>query len=596
MGAIGAVLARNGPADPDVAARMVAVVPHRGTVHAVVTLGASVLCAVAYPDRRDAVLASDAGLAGAFVGALDNREELTAWLAEREVVLSSVEPAAIMLAMFRLLGEETPNRLRGTFAGIVTDGARLWAFRDHLGFCPLFYRDAPAGFYAATEAKQVVAGAAIPAEPDPDVVERIFYGRYDDDTPAALKGVRRLQKSSVIAVTRERASVRRYWHPEGLLETARLAAREVDEGFHTLMAQAVRRMLTRETAVSLSGGIDSSAVAAYAASAALAAGYPLAAISAVYPSAPSVDERPYTEAVAAYLQMALRTYEPAARPTDRLREWMRLCDGPVPTISLPEIDENYSLAGRLGYRTVLTGELGEFVYDMRRHLVSHLLWHARAGALRAHARAEHARGASWPTIGRRILSASMPRTLTAWYLRWRQPGGGRRIPEWLDTRTANEVPYFVDLELPPGQRWIQQQLLAFVGPGITLEADEVCAAARGVHVRRPLADVDLWEFFLSLPAEMKFPDSHPKTLVRRMLRGRVPDSILDRSDKTTFNEAVLSKIDYDALRRWLTDPPRRIRGVNYEILASRLARRDFGIVDFIWAKDLAAAHAFLSLW
>ena len=35
----------------------------------------------------------------------------------------------------------------------------------------------------------------------------------------------------------------------------------------------------------------------------------------------------------------------------------------------------------------------------------------------------------------------------------------------------------------------------------------------GVDVRRPFVDVDLWEFFLSLRAEVKFPDTRSKTLV-----------------------------------------------------------------------------------
>jgi hypothetical protein len=115
----------------------------------------------------------------------------------------------------------------------------------------------------------------------------------------------------------------------------------------------------------------------------------------------------------------------------------------------------------------------------------------------------------------------------------------------------------------------------------------------GIRVRRPWADVDLWEFFLSLPAETKFPDARRKALARELLRGRVPDVILDRKGKVVFDDSIMERIDYPALRRWLVDPPVRVRGVDYELLEKRLADEDFGVWDHIWAKDLAAVHAFV---
>jgi hypothetical protein len=117
-----------------------------------------------------------------------------------------------------------------------------------------------------------------------------------------------------------------------------------------------------------------------------------------------------------------------------------------------------------------------------------------------------------------------------------------------------------------------------------------------MRVRRPFADVDLWEFFLSLPAEQKFPANETKGLVRRLLRGRVPDSILDRTDKTHFNDYIMASVDYVELGRWLREPQVRIRGVDYRALADRLDAKDLSLAEYIWAKDLAGVHAFLDLW
>jgi len=38
----------------------------------------------------------------------------------------------------------------------------------------------------------------------------------------------------------------------------------------------------------------------------------------------------------------------------------------------------------------------------------------------------------------------------------------------------------------------------------------------------------------------------------------------------------------------------RVEGVDYELLEKRLADEDFKMRDLMWARDLAAIHAFVS--
>lgn len=102
--------------------------------------------------------------------------------------------------------------------------------------------------------------------------------------------------------------------------------------------------------------------------------------------------------------------------------------------------------------------------------------------------------------------------------------------------------------------------------------------------------------FLSLPAEIKYPDLRPKTLLRRLARGHVPDAILDRRDKTYFDDHMMKQIDYPVLKQMLTKPSHRVRGVDYERLAARLDRQDLTLIDWIWANDLVRIHAFLKQW
>jgi hypothetical protein len=169
------------------------------------------------------------------------------------------------------------------------------------------------------------------------------------------------------------------------------------------------------------------------------------------------------------------------------------------------------------------------------------------------------------------------------------------FPDWLELSVIQEVNYRRWWR-HPRDRWQAEQLAFFVGPGIGPEADAICAAVCGIRARSPWMDVDLTEFFLSLPAEVKFPDYARKSLVRRLLRGKVPNPILERRDKTFFNDWIMDNIDYPTLRKLLINPSHRIKGVNYDVLGEHLNREDLAMAEFKWAFDLAKCHAFLSLW
>jgi len=144
--------------------------------------------------------------------------------------------------------------------------------------------------------------------------------------------------------------------------------------------------------------------------------------------------------------------------------------------------------------------------------------------------------------------------------------------------------------------WREEQLAFVRATGIGLDASELLQAVCGVRERRPWTDVDLYEFFLSLPAEVKYPDVRAKTLVRNLLRGTVHDTILDRRQKTSFSDRYLDQIDYESLRRWLSQPAYRLTGIDSKVLEERLAHGSFGPAEYKWAIDLAKSQLFLAQW
>jgi asparagine synthase (glutamine-hydrolysing) len=274
-----------------------------------------------------------------------------------------------------------------------------------------------------------------------------------------------------------------------------------------------------------------------------------------------------------------------------------MLDGPVDTVSVPELAEGYRAARAAGARTVLTGELAEYVLAMNQHVVPHLLLAGRWGAASRRLREERRRGNSWPATVRPHIVPMLPRGIARRYAHLR----GRDavlLPPWIDLGRVNGFEARPDLRVPARRRWAEAQLEP-TGRGVTsptLEADALCAAAVGVHVRRPFTDVDLWEFLLSLRAETKFPNRVVKVLLRRAMAGLLPAEILWRRDKTAFDDHIVATADWPELERWILRTPHRIVGVDYRLLGDRLSRRELSIAELKWARDVAQVHAFLSRW
>jgi asparagine synthase (glutamine-hydrolysing) len=595
VGALAIVHSRSAPPDAAVVERMLQAAPHRGPELAVRVCGQAALGVSNDPEFRDAWIAEDDSAVAVFAGTLDNREELAAELRRDGVELGRADPAVVVLAGFRAWGDRLAERLRGAFTGGISDGSTLRCFRDHIGFRSLFFRDESRGVFVATEAKQIVAGAGVTREPDLEGLENLFWGGGPKN---ALRGIERFPRGSRGTLHSDGSwSVTGYWDPAGLLETARLTVDDACDRLLELFDQAIGRTVTGTDAIWLSGGIDSPTVAAFAAPRHLElAGRPLRAVSAVFPHLPSVDERHYIELVSDYLKLELHTYVPQARSLDDIEFWVRILDAPVDTLSIPETAEGLLQARRSGARTVLSGELFEYAATARQFAVAHLILHGRWRAAARRVREQRKRGRPWLSIVRPLLLEMAPPFVATRVARWRERDY-RHLPMWMDVEKAGGRGYRPDLAIPARRRWSWLQLTS-VGAGSAspnMDANEICAAYCGARLRYPLVDVDLWEFLLRLPAEVKFPDRVLKRLVRDAMHGRLPEEILWRRDKTSFDEHVLGTAEYPELRRWILGTNGyRMPGVDYRLLAERLEREELGVFELQRSRDLARIHAFVS--
>jgi asparagine synthase (glutamine-hydrolysing) len=586
VGALAAVAWRGG-VPPGTVERMLEAAPHRGDRAHVLTDGDVAIGVVHRAGYADASVGRHARFSVALAGRLDEDPRR----GRGHPPTSS--DAQRLAEAWADQGPDVVARLRGAYAATVTDGERLWAFRDHFGNRPLFsYHDSDR-WVVATEVKQVVAGASLPRSPDLDHLHRLLTTGAVEST--AIQGVRRLRRARL---TEGRAGgtprATRYWNPRDLIETDTRSFPEAAEGLWHHLQVASRRPLTGADVLQLSGGLDSTAIAGCIADAP-----GVRALTYVYPDHPSVDESRWTRLVADHLGLDLTSVVSQVTGLEDLERYVRLTDGPVELIALPEVAESYALCAGLGARTVLDGQVAEFLLSVSSYVFDHLVTHGRVAAAGRVVRSHHLAGRPWGIVARSLRRSFTPTAVHGWRHRRRIAQGRvhlHAVPSWMDrAQMFEEVREVLPLHARIGarERWryLQTQPLEGESPGF--EADDVLAAAAGVEVRRPFADVDLWEYVLALRAEVRYRDHRRKPLLREAMRGRLPDAVVDREDKTVFDEAMLAACDYPTLRTYLKSPPERMRGVDYELLNERIEREVLDAKELQWARDLAKIHAFL---
>jgi asparagine synthase (glutamine-hydrolysing) len=200
-------------------------------------------------------------------GELYNTDELRRELISRGHTFTSRSDTEVLLVSYMELGSRCPEKLNGIFAFAVWDCARqtLFLARDRLGVKPLFYADRGDYLVFGSELKAVLAHPHIKPEVDAEgLAEVLAVGPARTPGHGVFRGVAEIKPGWSLEYGRGVARHRRHWSLESHPHTddARTNARRVRE----FLEDTAERQLVPDVPVCtlLSGGLDSSAVTAFA--------------------------------------------------------------------------------------------------------------------------------------------------------------------------------------------------------------------------------------------------------------------------------------------------------------------------------------------
>ena len=166
-------------------------------------------------------------------------------------------------------GDECVQRFRGMFAFGIWDSPkrRLLLVRDRLGVKPLYWARAGETLLFASEMKAILASGLVTAKPNTPVLSEVLATRYTSGTETLFEGIYKLLPGHRLVFEGGDIRIDKYWDlpldgPDPELE--RLSDETLVDRFRDLLTESVRLRLMADVplGVFLSGGIDSSAVAA----------------------------------------------------------------------------------------------------------------------------------------------------------------------------------------------------------------------------------------------------------------------------------------------------------------------------------------------
>lgn len=479
-------------------------------------------------------------------GRLDNRTELGRNLDLSDRNDSDLE---IVESAWERAGTNCLGELIGDWAlGVFNHHKRtLFLAKDFLGTRPLYYFrcDRYVAWSSLLEPLIVLADKLT-------LCERYFAGWLAGFPEAHLtpyQEIHSVPPASLVRITQQATRVERYWNFEPR-PIPRYSDTEYEEHFRALFFESVRRRLRTAAPVlaELSGGMDSSAIVCVADRLAATESVPPVETASFFDdSEPNWNERPFFTAVEA--QRGHTGFHLNVASDGRL---LPERDGSLPVTPahgahLSESQASFSdFLAKGGFRVLLSGVGGDEFTGGVPTGIPELADLISGGNPKAFLR----QAFLWSLASRKPLlqvvgkavrsflpSLWASRSRTQWPMPWVNAAFLRRNRRALGTQATRyrwfgSAPTFQEnLHALDGLR--RQIACAELPPSVSCEK------------RYPFLDRDLLEFLFNIPREQLVRPNQRRSLLRRALRGIVPDMVLDRRRKAFAVTSQLKAISAD---------------------------------------------------
>ena len=233
-----------------------------------VALGMRRLSVIDLKTGDQPVFSEDKSVVAMMNGELYNFREVRAELEKQGHKFTTRTDTEILPHLYQKYGDAMVEHLNGMFAFALWDtrAKKLLVARDRFGEKPLYYGVFDGKLIYASEPKAILAHPSVNAELDLQALRHYVSYDYVPAPMSIYKGISKLPAAHILTVENGEVRTRRYWNlkwnADANVRTEAAAANELRD----LLSDAVRMRLVADVplGILLSGGIDSSTVAAFA--------------------------------------------------------------------------------------------------------------------------------------------------------------------------------------------------------------------------------------------------------------------------------------------------------------------------------------------
>ena len=524
------------------------------------------------PDDMDLYVKSNAGLAHARLSIIDlskdagqpmanenssviivhngeiyNYLELKGELANLGHTFHSRSDTEVILHAYEQWGEDCLSRFNGmwSFAVLDLNKRKLFCARDRFGVKPFYYYMDSRVFIFASEIKSLLRYPGIKRRPNDRAVFSYLasgYGYMDMSDDTFFDGIKQLKPGHHIKLSIDDGlfAQKKYWDLDPRNKARVNNEEEVYGNFYELFKDSVRLRLRSDVplGVSLSGGLDSSSVSCVAAD--ILKGNTMEAFSSCFDES-EYDERKYIKPVlektGAHPNFIFTRPEKLFDEIDQII-WHQ--EEPYSTLSIFPQWYVMKLARGKGVKVLLTGQGGDEVlggyHKYYFYLFADLIYSCKwAQARKEIKRYEKLKG-SCPSLPAQVLKI-MASHITPQAVKERlKRGVNGKPPDYINGEFARHNANTIFNHKKFGgilNNDLYNALKISPLPSL-LHIDDRSSMAHSVESRAPLLDYRLVEYVFSLGPEYKIRDGITKYVLRRSMKGVLPEEVRMRKDKMGF--------------------------------------------------------------
>ena len=450
-------------------------------------------------------------------GELYNTEDLRKELLDADFKFNSYSDTEVLLTSYIYWKEDCLKKLNGIFAFCIFDEKenKLLLARDPLGVKPFFYCIKNGSFIFGSEIKTLLAHPSVKPIVDKDGLSEIFaLGPAVSPGNGIFKDIKELPPAYCALISPNSISIKEYWKvtPYEFKENEN----EAKEHLRELLVDAITRQLVGDVPLCtfLSGGLDSSAISAIAASDFNKKGKQLTTYSIDYED----NEKFFKSSL----------FQPTSDQYWAL-EMVKFINSNHRTITI----NNNDLADTLEESVIARDLPGMADIDSSLYLVCKEIRKDFVIALSGECADELFGGYPWYTNEDMIYINTFP---------WSRFIADRKVilndslskldiegvTRYHYEKTLNEVPHLDNEDkLTHRMRELFYLNIKWFMVNLLNRKDRM-SMSNSLEVRVPFADPRLVQYAFNLPPKIKFADGREKGLLRKALIGIIPDDIIYR--------------------------------------------------------------------